>query len=55
MFRATFCPSSGALLNCSRSLMMGKMFVKKQTTARNTSTLASIREPEAAAAVQKCS
>jgi hypothetical protein len=35
MFRATFCPSSGALLN--------------------TSTLASIRELEAATAVQKCS
>jgi hypothetical protein len=30
------------------------LFVK-QTTARNTSTLRSIREPEAVASVQKCS
>jgi hypothetical protein len=36
---------------------MSGLFVNsnKQNTAGNTSTLASIREPEAAAAVQKCS
>jgi hypothetical protein len=40
MFRATFCPSSRAILT------------NKQTTAKNTSTLASITKPEAAATVQ---
>jgi hypothetical protein len=35
-------------------LMMGNV-LNKQTTARNTSTLASIWKPESAAEVQKCS
>jgi hypothetical protein len=51
MFRAPFCPSSGALLNCSRSLR----FPYKSQLWLETSTLAFIRETEAASAVQKCS
>jgi hypothetical protein len=67
MFRATFCPSSGALLNCSRtlrfpyksqgrcvsSLFVSLVSLKKRTPARNTFTLAFIRKPESA--VQNCS